>query len=476
MYPQSQFLLTTKPMPKRLALLLLLSVACARPFTPATAPSSRAETKLATLRARARIVPRVDHHQHILGPTAMPSAPARLPTILVPQEIDRLLAERGRIYANAKSSADLDGIFSKNAQALSWRRPSMWVRGDSGLMTVLNAVMQQTYRYEPNALLLGDSVGWVAGVVSVIPKTGKPVAALDFLLGLQKRDGAWRISAEATTVKTAPLYAAPITADKVVSDLDDAGIERAIILTAAFWIGTRFSDPADEMTKEYDAVRAENDWAAEQVARHPDRLVMACSVNVLRAYAVRELERCAKLPQVKAFKLHFGDADVDLNNASHLAKVRLFFKAANDHRLPIIVHLAPRRPYGAKEVEIFLSQVMSEAPDIPVQIAHLGGDGPRLDSPDATMAFARARAAKDPRTRNLYFDFAGLGGKNMDAKEAQLMAQRMREIGLDHVFYGSDGQPPNGPVAEHWLYMRSRLPLTNDELTILANNVAPSMR
>jgi hypothetical protein len=55
------------------------------------------------------------------------------------------------------------------------------------------------------------------------------------------------------------------------------------------------------------------------------------------------------------------------------------------------------------------------------------------------------------------------------------MATRMRQIGLDHV-YASDGAPPNAPTGEHWVQTRRRLPLTDAELRIVANNVAPYLR
>lgn len=64
----------------------------------------------------------------------------------------------------------------------------------------------------------------------------------------------------------------------------------------------------------------------------------------------------------------------------------------------------------------------------------------------------------------------------MRADQAQLMAARMREIGFDRLLYASDGQPPNAPTAEHWPQIRLKLPLTDRERRILAENVAPYMR
>ncbi|HYO77257.1 MAG TPA: amidohydrolase family protein [Thermoanaerobaculia bacterium] len=437
-----------------------------------SAPSAAVQSR------RSAIVPLVDHHQHLLGPTALPPPEPSLPVVQVPAELSRLLEERARISANVKSAADLAGAFTDDAMVLTWKRPSRWVSGEAALIESVNAVFPYPFRYEPHAWALDDTSGFVAGAIAVtVPDRAEPVRAIDFLFGVKKSaDGLWRIAAESTTVKTAPLYGSPITAEKLVADLDEAEIRRAIVLSNAYWMGGRFADPADELTREYDAVRAENDWVAEQVGRYPDRLVMACSAHVLKAYAIQELERCTKIPQSKAFKLHVADANVSLDKPEHVDKLRRFFKAANDLRVPIVVHLAPRTFYGPKEVELLLSQVISQAPDIVVQIAHLAGDGPGITSPEALEAFANARTAGDPRTNNLYFDFAGLITAKTDPKQAELMATRMRQLGLQRVLYASDGAPPNAATGEHWTQTRRKLPLTDEELRIVAGNVAPYMK
>ncbi|HET9868281.1 MAG TPA: amidohydrolase family protein, partial [Nitrospira sp.] len=320
-------------------------------------------------------------------------------------------------------------------------------------------------------------IGYVSGTVTW--EEGQSLShVMNFMMAIRKAsDGSWRIAAEQATEKTAPRYPKPITATALLDQMDDAGIERAIVLSVAFWMGGRFTEnPVDEMTKQYDLVKAENDWTRDQVAAFPERLVMACSANIHRDYAVDELERCSRFPEAKAFKLHFADSDVDLRKPEHLAKVRKFFKTANDLRVPIIVHFGPRFDYDRQYVELFLSQVMIVAPDIVVQIAHLGGDGPGLTSPQGTAAWAEVMQAGDPRTKNIYFDFAGLVTKNMSAEEAAMMVTRMRQIGLSRILYSSDGQPPNKPTAEHWTQTRRKLPLTVAELKFLAANVAPYMR
>jgi predicted TIM-barrel fold metal-dependent hydrolase len=152
---------------------------------------------------------------------------------------------------------------------------------------------------------------------------------------------------------------------------------------------------------------AENDWTSAQVAKYPGRLLGFCSVNPLRPHALEEIARCAKDANLRTgLKLHFGNSDVDVENPEHLAKVRQVFRAAHEHGMAIVVHthanIDHHRPYGTKEARIFLEQLLPQAPDVPVQIAHLAGGGgyddPTID--EALSVFVEAIERKDPRMRN----------------------------------------------------------------------------
>jgi predicted TIM-barrel fold metal-dependent hydrolase len=166
---------------------------------------------------------------------------------------------------------------------------------------------------------------------------------------------------------------APITANDLIQLLDAAGIKRAVILSTAYiW-----SQPRRKVANDYEKVKADNDWTAEQVALYPNRLVGFCSVNPVRDYALEELARCSKNPHFRGLKLHFGNSVVDYHNPQHVEQVRRVFAAANGYRMPIVVHMratiSEKLPYGADEARIFLNEMLPAAPDVPVQIAHLAG-------------------------------------------------------------------------------------------------------
>ena len=97
----------------------------------------------------------------------------------------------------------------------------------------------------------------------------------------------------------------PISAAELVQHLDEARIKRAVVLSTAY----SFSNPARKIPNDYELVRADNDWTAEQVARYPDRLIGFCGLNPLKDYALGELARCAKNPNLaRGLKLHFGNS------------------------------------------------------------------------------------------------------------------------------------------------------------------------
>lgn len=428
-----------------------------------------AATPTAVARKRSDIVPLADHHQHLKSPAAILPPDPPLPAIQLPEELDALLRKRGEI----SGSSALTDVFTEDAQILRINSGD-WVRGKKAVHDFLGFVARGL-RYIPNAYEVQGSSGHIAGTVLL----GEPAEeVLNFLLVLKKgADGKWRIAAESATEKKPPASQEAATADKLIEQLDDARIQRAVVLSIAYWYGgARRKAP---VVDEYAKVRAENDWVVQQTARYPDRLVPFCGVNPLKDYALQELERCARIPTVKGLKLHFGNSGVDLKNPEHVEKVRRFFRAANTHRLAILAHLwITGGSYGPEHSRLFLNQILPEAPDITVQIAHLAGAGPGYDFDDALAVYAEAIAAGDPRTRNLYFDMASNVTEDEPAAKMELVTRRMRQMGMQRILYGSDMSvgTTNPPPAAAWATMRRRLSLTDEELRTLANNVPPYLR
>ena len=417
------------------------------------------------------IVPQIEYHQHIAGPEAVrhvsPGAPPA--AITLPPGLARLLQERQRV----SGTAETDALYFEDAQILDVSEgEDHWQRGKSAIQRMVQAYAPNT-RFVPNSYAVDASTAFIAGVVRGADSDDDE---MHFTLGL-KRDprGVWRIAMEYATTKPPLAFAAPITADRTIQVLDDAGIRRGVVHSLGYWFGDGLMNGS--IADEYMKVRAENDWVAAQVARFPGRLVAFCGVNPLREYAAAEVERCAKLPNVRGMKLHFGNSHVDVRNPEHVAKLRSFFKAANAQKMAIALHLWTfDRTYGREHSRIFLDSILPAAPDVTVQIAHMAGGG-RYAHDDALAVFAEAAAANDPRMRNVYFDLATVVTESTSDSTIALITQRIRQLGPRRILFGADTPILNRPrPLQAWATIRRRLPLHDDELKTIANNIAPYMR
>ncbi len=270
-----------------------------------------------------------------------------------------------------------------------------------------------------------------------------------------------------------------VTASELVAYLDAAGIRRALVLSVAYQFGNP-NRPAVE--DEYTKVRAENDWTSAQVARFPGRLRGFCGFNPLRDYALEELARCAQDPRLHyGIKLHFGNSDVDLDNPDHVERLRRVFREANRRRMAIVVHMRSsvtrKRPYGARQARVFLTELLPAASRVPVQIAHLSGAGGYDDQviDEALGVFADAIAKHDRRMARVYFDISGITGIGQWKERGELIATRVRQLGLSRVLYGSDGAVSGNTPREYWTRFR-QLPFTDAEFRAIEGNIAPYMK
>lgn len=265
-----------------------------------------------------------------------------------------------------------------------------------------------------------------------------------------------------------------VDGDRLVQMLDSAGIGKAVVLSAAYYL-TR---TATERPGELDALRADEAWTLAQVQRHPMRLIATCSVNPLRSYAPGVIEQCASSGTYKAIKMHFDASGVDFANAAHVASVRRAFETANRVKLPVIAHIQTETGYGAAQARTFLNEMLPAAPDIPVTVNHLWGGGIYAgDGAAALTELAAAVQRGDAQTKNLWFDVAQAAQMATTKRERKEVAERMRQIGIGRLLYGSDGPEWSGtPPREQWAQFSTCMPLSPAELESIGRNVAPYLR
>ncbi len=146
--------------------------------------------------------------------------------------------------------------------------------------------------------------------------------------------------------------------------------------------------------------------------------------------------------------------------------------------MPIVVHMHTsldlHRRYGADQARVFLNKLLPAAPDVPVQIAHLAGAGGYDETTDAALGvLADAITRRDTRMKRVWFDVSAVVTAGDSSAQLEQIAARIRQIGPGHVLYGSDAatSPAMYPSAAAAAFQR--LPLSEAEFRIIAENVAP---
>ena len=416
--------------------------------------------------ARNQIVPLVDAHQHLMSPAAMalnvrqPSPPA----VVVPP----VLAELLRARESGVDQASYPALFAPDAMVYAEEQGRWW----TGEVRILDALgnFGAGLQFVPASYALDGSAGYVAGVL----RTAGGQDTHNFVLGLSKAaNGRWRIASEMKQPISPPTYAPVIDAESVIAALDDAGIRYAAVLSVAYWFG----DPEKQVENRHEKTRAENDWVIAETRKYPGRLVPVCGVNPIADYAIAELEHCAALG-VRAIKIH-RNSKFEPSRPADLEKLRQFFRAANRRGLAIVVHLR-----GAPQ--LYIDHIFPEAPDVPIQVAHMASGMSSL------KLFADAIAAGRPGTRNLWFDWTqalpiedlwmhgrpgGRIGGPVAPGERAAMAALMRAVGMGRILFGTDMPLPWNPSPrEWWRKTILTLPLTDDEIRDIADNQPPYIR
>jgi uncharacterized protein len=263
--------------------------------------------------------------------------------------------------------------------------------------------------------------------------------------------------------------------DELIAMLDRHGIRYAAVLS----LGYMYAIPELDFDDEYAKVRHENDFVAEQARHHPDRLVAFCGISPIAAYALEEIDRCATM-RVTGIKMHMANSDVDLRDEDQIRAVAEVFRRANELGLAIVIHLRPRgHGYGAGIVDTFLTRILPNAPDVPVQLAHLGaGGGTDRATLRAVERFAESLEAHD----NLWFDVSAAFfrphdvasdwvGRSTLRQNRWAAARIIKTLGPERILFGSDWDSMR---FEQTLRPLRRLRyLDESDLRTIFNNKAP---
>lgn len=425
-----------------------------------------------------RTGPKVDHHQHLLSPELAPvmerAERGEAKPVELPPEIADLVRRREAAWNDADALARLyaDEVLLTQYGDTSLLIEDLAVTGRKAVSEHVAGRFARAYTMAPLAYTRTGAVGHLAAMYVRGEGAERRNLGLAQLSFVQDSTGTWVIASEAMKFPAPHPYKV-VDADALVAQLDEAEIGRAVVLSSAYIFESPYEPPSPDAAAK---LRAENDWTAAQVARHPDRLIAFCAVNPLTDTALPEIERCARDLHMKGLKLHLRNSKVDLRDPAHIERLQQVFATANRLRLPIVVHVDTGDPAHAREAaEQFLARVLPRAPDVVVQVAHLAGSGPGWDD-DALDVLASAVERGDARTKNLYFDVATVADLQKH-EQLELMARRIRQIGPQRILYGSDASfAGRNTPDEEWGRFRGMVPLTDAEFAVIRDNVAPYLR
>ena len=172
-------------------------------------------------------------------------------------------------------------------------------------------------------------------------------------------------------------------------------------------------------------MRMHNDYMAESMKNHPERLKGFISINPkFKKEAIAEIERCAKLGFSGIGELGPGGNGYDFNDSDFIEVV----ECANAYHLPINIHCGEPvgHPYPGKDMTSLapLPGLILKYPDVTFILAHMGGGLP----------FYELNPRYHGKFKNVYYDTAA----NPLLYHISSFRAVIGLIGSKRLLYGSD--------------------------------------
>lgn len=168
-----------------------------------------------------------------------------------------------------------------------------------------------------------------------------------------------------------------------------------------------------------------NDYMAEMMVRHPDRLKGFISINPkFKEKAISEIERCVKLGFQGIGELGPGGNGYDFNDSDFLD----ILLCAEHYNLPVCIHCGEPvgHQYPGKDLTSLapLPDIIKKHPDLKLILAHLGGGLP----------FYEMNRKYKGYFENVYYDTAA----NPLLYGIESFRAVISMIGSERLLYGSD--------------------------------------
>ena len=243
----------------------------------------------------------------------------------------------------------------------------------------------------------------------------------------------------------------------LINRLDEANIERAVVLSTAY------------QAKTGDAVAAENDWVAGEIAKYPDRLIGFCGINPLVEEALDEIDRCLGLAGMAGVKLQASG--MDLANDEQAGALNIILEKSQDLDIPVLLHLAGVPLDRAAMLNTY--RMLGAHRNLRLVLAHCTG----FSSTEIEAFLIPALHLPQPfvSLENLFINVSNCLNiyENAPLSQRELIVFNLRQWGLRHVLFGSDYlMVAHVKTPKETLETLVKYPFTQEELDIILNNDA----
>jgi predicted TIM-barrel fold metal-dependent hydrolase len=250
------------------------------------------------------------------------------------------------------------------------------------------------------------------------------------------------------------------SAEDLIAHLDEANIDRGVVMSAGYMGSTvGFEDDFN--------MAPENDFVASEVAKYSQRLIGFCGINPLFTSAVAEVRRCLALPGMAGVKLNMEGSGVDLTNQDHVAALSAVFDEIEVLGAPVLMHASSQLGLALDTAGLTnLAIILDEHSEVRVVHAHCAG--PRDDR--EIEVWIRNKLV----TENSFVDGSACLKyfKDAPAGVKERIVWQFRNWGVERVLLGSDYlsfMPEETP--QEAIETLLSYPFTQDEIdTILSND------
>ncbi|MET2984423.1 amidohydrolase family protein [Aureibaculum conchae] len=229
---------------------------------------------------------------------------------------------------------------------------------------------------------------------------------------------------------------------------------------------------------EYQKLKYENDYLFEVSKKYRKKVKPFFSIDPLKEYAIKEIDRCLKLDVDWGLKLHFSSSQVYLTENEHLKKVKSIFKIAAENNLPILLHFDNWHPkFGKPDVEILVDSILVDLKPIKLTIAHFGTSGGfNQKTRNVIDTFVGLyRNDKISNRHTILFDISAValdkdseGVEKLTKSEFKELKSYCNKLGYNRITFGTDY--PLYMSKEYIQVLENKLGLSKSEINHIVQN------